>query len=280
LENDAEEDASPISESAPSNNRKNSDNPKDDPEHYTSRRELQTTFSINIVRTPDHYRRNSVGSLDHSSPSRTPSRGSRSSMESALSSRMSQLTTNSSTGSLGSIPKSVSPNPLSRQTSMPTTLSSTSSFSISPTKPDFGAPVLGGDQLSDEPASMLSPLMLSQTPKTGPSALRSLRSNYTHPLIPSALDPIPESSQRNVNGTPSKSKDRRPAPVGHSSSMPVIPNGYSPHRDSFEKDRDRERSRDSRDRDHPGLGSRHTTVIDINTASNPNSALHCQKVPR
>lgn len=259
---DEEEEASPTSETSPSNNRKNSDNPREDGEHFTSKRELQTTFSINIVRTPDYYRRNSVGSMDQSSPARTPSRGSRSSMESALSSRMSQM---SATGSSNSIPKSITPNPLSRQSSMPTTLSSNSSFTSQPSISDTSTSMLG-DQLSDEPVSMLSPLIMSHTPKPGHSPLRGLRANYTHPLLPSGLDPIPESNSRNLNDTSNKSKDRKPNPVGHASSMPLIPSqGYPSHHPAADRDRFRESKEQQ-----GGLGSRHTTIID-HGASNPYS---------
>ncbi|KAH6909519.1 hypothetical protein BKA70DRAFT_1221754 [Coprinopsis sp. MPI-PUGE-AT-0042] len=110
---------------------------------YTSKVELRPTFSSSIVRTPDFYnqRRTSQG-VDDAQPLH---RGS--SSASASISRQSSHT---------SCP------PASRQSSTASQDSSTSSTSLSDVS-----------TLSDEPTSMLSPLMISNTPKPS-SSTRSL----------------------------------------------------------------------------------------------------------
>ncbi len=246
---DAEEDSPSLKQSSnesPNDSRKNSENPADDHESFTAKRELQPTFSVKIVRTPDHYRRQSSGS-NPSTPSRASSRESRASMEAALSARLSHLSTGSGSGSQGSIGNS-----------------NTTSF-------DSSGSILG-DQLSDEPSTILSPLMMSHTPIPGSTPLRGLRSHYTHPVISHGLEPIPEvtNTSNDSNLTPSKLKDRRPAAVGHSSSLPIIPSsamGYANLQPPRDKDRERKEKRERKER----LGSRHTTFIDPHT-SNPYSS--------
>lgn len=152
---------------------------------------------------------------------------------------------------------------------MPSSISSISSYSASPTKPEFPPTSLLGDQLSDEPVSMLSPLIIAQTPK--PSPLRTLRNHATYPIIQGGLDPIPESnsSETSVDTIRDRSHHNRPHPSG---SLPVLPksqgsltyNGVPapppnhptqpiPRRDSYDEQR---------------LGSRHTTFIDPHISSN------------
>jgi len=166
-------------------------------------------------------------------------------MEAALSARLSHLSTGSGSGSQGS-----------------TGNSNTTSF-------DSSGSILG-DQLSDEPSSILSPLIMSHTPIPGSTPLRGLRSHYTHPVISHGLEPIPEATNNDSNLTPSKLKDRRPAAVGHSSSLPIIPSsalGYANLQPPRDKDRERKEKRERKER----LGSRHTTFIDPHT-SNPYSS--------
>jgi len=226
--------------------RRNSGGTTDEPESFTARRELQPTFSINIVRTPEHYRHLSSGSL----PS-TPSRGSSRGSMDIVPARMSQLSIGSSGGSQGSIGSS------------------------NPNSSDFpsSSSILGGDQLSDEPSSILSPLIIAHTPKP---ATRGLRNHYTHPLINSGgLDPIPEST------IDPRAAPTRQAPIGHASSLPILSTsqGYAVAQPSPLRDDDRERreKRDRKDRkdkkerpdhhDWRGLGSKHTTFIDPYTSN-------------
>jgi hypothetical protein len=203
--------------------RKSSENINtENPENFTAKRELQPTFSVNIVRTPEHYRRQSSGS-NPSTPSRNSSRESRQFLR--CHSPWNSLMSPGNNGVNGGSRDSGGGSPDS------------SGLSAS-------GPILG-DQLSDEPASMLSPLIMSHTPKPGASPLRSLRGHVTHPLIGSSLEPIPEASNIQ-NDSKLKPKDRRPAPVTHSSSLPTMTSSQSyggphpsPHRDGYEKERDR-----------------------------------------
>lgn len=156
----------------------------------------------------------------------------------------------------------------------------------SPDSPGLSAsgPILG-DQLSDEPASMLSPLIISHTPKPGTSPLRSLRGHVTHPLIGSSLEPIPEATnvQNGSKLSPNVPKDRRPAPVTHSSSLPTISTSQShggpyssPHREVYETERDR---RDKEKRDRSGIGSKYTTTTFIEPRSVASNHHHLSPHP-
>ncbi|KAF8882193.1 hypothetical protein CPB84DRAFT_1851353 [Gymnopilus junonius] len=263
-------------------------------ESFTAKIELQPTFSSKIVRTPEHYRN---GSDPTSSPNRTPSRSSKSSMDSQLSSRISQMSIGSSS--------SANTNPLTRHSSLPLTASSSFSslYSSSPTKPDFGpAPVLT-DHFSDEPDSILSPLVLSNTPLPAPSkGLRSVRNNHPNPLLATqSLDTIPEAPASRFAGTGSGTPQQLPVsgngtahhsppPHHHANSLPNPPKSqlsYPPQMPSFpppqplpSKSRDREKERDKeresqrereRERDRDKLGTRHTTYVDPHYSSSTSS---------
>ena len=216
------------------------------PDPFTSKIELQTTFSPKIVRIPDHYRHERS---DPSSPP-TPSRSSRSSTtDSSLSSRMSSL-------SLNSISTSSS---ISRHSSMPPSLLGSTA--------DMTVPMLA-EQISAEPDSMLSPLILSSTPVIPSSNLRSVRNHHTHPIIGPALDPIPEAPplHQDRNGTmkEQRKEDKRHRPQ-QSASLGSIPTSSRPkiHQTSSYPQISPQTSR---------IGSRHTTTtfIEPSTATTAN----------
>ena len=166
-----------------------------EPETFTAKRELKPTFSMNIIRTPEYYQ---------SSPSRNSSRNS---TDSQLSSRMSQLSIGSSNGSS------------SRQSSV-----------SSPGSPEYVSPssststVSGVSALSDEPVSILSPLMMVNTPK--PTS-RSIARHSSVPVVGSSiLSTIPEAP---TTFTPPRNGSRHtsyvetsatPSPRSRSSSRP------------------------------------------------------------
>ncbi|KAF4616335.1 hypothetical protein D9613_008632 [Agrocybe pediades] len=156
-----------------------------EPESFTAKIELQPTFSSKIIRTPDHYRNRSLSGTPTSSP-----RNSRGGSIESLSSRLGQISISSNASSSPS-------SSLSRHSSMPNT--STSSFSsvysASPSKPDYASGPMLTDRLSDEPESMLSPLIIAKTP--GPAPQRTLR-NHPNPLLSTqSLDTIPEAPPAN-----------------------------------------------------------------------------------
>ncbi|KAJ7136129.1 hypothetical protein C8R44DRAFT_976822 [Mycena epipterygia] len=153
-----------------------------DAETFTSSRELQPTFSSNIVRTPQHYRIRS-SSVEPSQPiyRAPPSRGS---IDSQLASRMEQLSTQ--------------PNTLSRQASLPAQLGA----------PPTSSSMTGADFV-DEPSSMLSPLM--GIPSTiHKSSTRPLGRHSSVPVVggSSSLNPIPEGSGDSTRRSPHRSSRR------------------------------------------------------------------------
>ncbi|KAJ7669046.1 hypothetical protein B0H17DRAFT_1087231 [Mycena rosella] len=103
------------------------------PETFTSSRELQPTFSSNIVRTPHHYKTRSSSTGPSQSIYGPPT--SHGSIDSQLADRFEQLSTQS--------------NPLSRQSSLPTPLGAQPTSSS----------MTGAASFVDEPSSMLSPLV-------------------------------------------------------------------------------------------------------------------------
>ncbi|KAF7289963.1 hypothetical protein MIND_01371600 [Mycena indigotica] len=172
------------------------------PDDIFTSRELQPTFSTNIVRTPDHYRTRSSSAGPSPSPQPIygpPATPRRASVDSDLSNRMERLNTNS----------------LSRHASLPAPLSApaTSTFMTS------------GSALVEEPGNLLSPLV-------------GISSNHKHsprPLGPSSsLNTIPEGfdndSTRRSPKRKSKSANRRSrhtSPVPHSSaSSPPLSNMF------------------------------------------------------
>lgn len=159
-------------------------------ESFTSRRELQPTFSAaKIVRTPEHYQT--------PSPSRNASRNghtSHASVDSHLAARMERMTT-------------------------------------SPSDPSHLHPSVSGVQsLSDEPTSMLSPLMIANTPKNG---TRPIARHATVPNL-APLTTIQEATFSTNPRTPSRHAsypDTSPArsPNTRPSSRPTSRHG-SPQR--------------------------------------------------
>ncbi|KAJ7791949.1 hypothetical protein B0H14DRAFT_3094391 [Mycena olivaceomarginata] len=135
-------------------------------ENFTTARELQPTFSTNIVRTPQHYKtRSSSTGPQHQPPIYAPPAQSRASIDSQLSSRMEQLTTQ--------------PNALRSTARGSSSMTDVSSF-------------------VDEPSSMLSPLSPLVLPGTERSHSkhnsRALGRQSSVPVVPasSSLSAIPE----------------------------------------------------------------------------------------
>ncbi|RDB16039.1 hypothetical protein Hypma_003428 [Hypsizygus marmoreus] len=136
--------------------------PEQDTESFTSRRELKPTFSLKIVRTPEHSKDSSRSPRSSSSGSPRRSQGSVSSVDS-LAARMDQMNTSD-------IPSSKGPTPLFRNSSMPSIYSSSNQTSS----------ITGAPALVDEPASILSPLVLA-TPQLPPA--RTIGRVSTYPDI-------------------------------------------------------------------------------------------------
>ena len=214
-----------------------------EPESFTSKRDLQPTFSPNIVRTPNHYRR------DSSSVTPSPSRssGSHSSVDSQLSSRMAQLST--------------SPTPLFRQSSAPSALYSSTTVNF----PQPPQPPMLTDRISEEPTSMLSPLVIAApTPKTTPSSLRTVRNHHSYPgVIQQPLSTIPEMSSASISR---ESSEHLSPKASHANTLPNQPKSQgsltyvaypAPSQPLPSKARDRETR----------AGSRHTTTAFIDPPS-------------
>ena len=216
-----------------------------EPESFTSKRDLQPTFSPNIVRTPKHYRR------DSSSVTPSPSRssGSHSSADSQLSSRMAQLST--------------SPTPLFRQSSAPSALYSSTTVNF----PQPLQPPMLADRMSEEPVSMLSPLVITaSTPKPNLSSLRTVRNHHSYPgVMQQSLSSIPELP----SGATSPESSEHPHPkASHANTLPTQPKSQGsltyvayppPSQPLPPKLRDRETR----------AGSRHTTTAFIDPSPSP-----------
>ena len=126
------------------------------------------------------------------------------------------------------------------------------------------APMLT-DNISEEPASMLSPLVITApTPKPNPSALRTVRNHHSYPgVIQQPLSTIPESTST------SRESSEQPTPtVSHANTLPTQPKPQgsltyvaypAPSQPLSPKARDRE----------PRAGSRHTTTAFIEPPSSP-----------
>ncbi|KAF8621223.1 hypothetical protein AX15_007939 [Amanita polypyramis BW_CC] len=135
---------------------------------YTARRELVPTFSVNIVRTPEHYK---------SSPSRSSSRSSYNSRSSRSSTDPQHLVSK-----MEGLSTADFPNPPSRQASVINSNNSLQPSTIS-----------GVPNLVDEPTpNLLSPLLLTTSKPNN----RPLGRHSTFPLVngPSSLNTIPEAS--------------------------------------------------------------------------------------
>ncbi|KIM42224.1 hypothetical protein M413DRAFT_129535 [Hebeloma cylindrosporum] len=185
-----------------------------EPESFTSQLELKPTFSPSIVRTPQHYR---------DSPSPTAHRRSRGSADSGLSAQMANLSTKPS---------------LSRTSTMPSFSTASSSDFKSPPMP---AMFLSA-QLSDEPDSILSPLIIAKTPKPLPPASLSrtngVRNNHPNPILATqSLDAIPEApapyyrvaGNESTHATP-KPRPREVPSSSHVNNLPTSPShAYQQH---------------------------------------------------
>lgn len=152
-------------------------------ESFTAKQELVPTFSSGIIITPDYYKNSSRSSS--SSSTRENSKGSIDS----VTSRMQRLSTSS--GSSSSRTEA-----LTRHSSMPSTISfNTSESSIS------------GSTLVEEPSSMLSPLMIAQTPKPG---MRSVQRHSTYPEVSSSSA---AHSLATICESPANTTDLTPTPA-------------------------------------------------------------------
>ncbi|KAK7018989.1 hypothetical protein R3P38DRAFT_1282973 [Favolaschia claudopus] len=152
------------------------------PETFTASRDLQPTFSSNIVRTPQHYksRSSSVGPSPPPQPLYGPPT-SRNSFDAAqLTSRMEQLSTQPM------------PNALSRHSSLPQPLTAQST----------GGSITSVGSFVEEPASILSPLLLPvNEQRHHKHSSRALRAHSSVPTVPasSSLSAIPEGSSGDPN---------------------------------------------------------------------------------
>lgn len=149
---------------------------------------------------------------------------------------------------------SISPNPLSRQSSAPSSLYSSTTVNF----PQPPQPPMLTDHISEEPASMLSPLVIAApTPKAAPSSLRTVRNHHSYPaVIQQPLSTIPEISST------SNSRESSGDFPSHANTLPNPPKSHGsltyvayppPSQPQPSKVRDRETR----------AGSRHTTTAFI-----------------
>ncbi|KAF7331571.1 hypothetical protein MKEN_00036500 [Mycena kentingensis (nom. inval.)] len=184
---------------------------------FAASRDLQPTFSTNIVRTPDHYNKAGRSSTMAASPPPQPIYGPpanqrRSSVDADLSSRMERLSTTTPTRT----------NALSRHSSLPASFN-TQAVSTSMT---------GVASFVEEPSTLLSPLMGIQHKQ------QQAQTNALRPLGPSSsLNTIPEgfdsdASRRSLSPKhKSKRRSRHASPNPPESSPPMtnvfgMPNGF------------------------------------------------------
>ena len=155
------------------------------------------------------------------------------------------------------------PTTLFRQSSAPSALYSSTTVNF-PQPPQ--APMLT-DRMSEEPASMLSPLVITaSTPKPNISSLRTVRNHHSYPgVIQPPLSSIPELP---TGATNPESSEHPPPTVSHANTLPVQPKSqgsltyvaYPPPTQSLpSKGRDRETR----------AGSRHTTTAFIDPSPSP-----------
>lgn len=158
---------------------------------------------------------------------------------------------------------STSPTPLFRQSSAPALYPSTTVNFPQPPQP----PMLT-DRMSEEPASMLSPLVITaSTPKPNSSSLRKVRNHHSYPgVIQQPLSSIPELPSA---ATSPESSDHPPTTVSHANTLPTQPKSQgsltyvaypAPSQPLLSKARDREKTR---------AGSRHTTTAFIDPSPSP-----------
>ncbi|KAJ6571864.1 hypothetical protein B0H19DRAFT_1064888 [Mycena capillaripes] len=180
------------------------DGPSYQPETFTATRELQLTFSSNIVRTPQHYKsRSSSTGPQPQSIYAQPSRGS---IDSQLASRMEQLSTQQT-------------NALSRQSSLPAPLSA----------PPTSSSMSGVASFVDEPASILSPLVLPTT--THKHSSRALGRHSSVPVVgtSTSLSAIPESPNDSRRRSPHRSPHHAQRRSRHTSPVPPVPGPVLTH---------------------------------------------------
>jgi hypothetical protein len=168
---------------------------------FTAKRELQPTFSTNIVRTPGHYQSPSPSRSSTSNSASSQSTPSHGSTDSQLAARMERVILSNASN----------PVPLTRQSSLPTQPSPSSSSSS----------MTGVSSFVDEPSSMLSPLMLGATPKPG---TRSVSRHYSVPVIGgSSLSAIPETSPSPASLSSLRPSSRHTSPAATSHERHVTP---------------------------------------------------------
>ncbi|TFK18681.1 hypothetical protein FA15DRAFT_244210 [Coprinopsis marcescibilis] len=140
-------------------------------ESFTTKLELKPTFSPGIVRTPDFYQR----------------RASSVPIDETLTSRMNQMGMSSTP-----TPSSNRPGSYSRQSSSSSQISDGSSSSAS---------ISGVSTLSDEPMSILSPLMIAGTPKPATSARTLAEKHHNSIARHATLTTIHEGPNQSVPRT-------------------------------------------------------------------------------
>ena len=154
---------------------------------------------------------------------------------------------------------STSPTPLFRQSSAPSALYSSTTVNF----PQPPQPPMLTDHISEEPASMLSPLVIAgPTPKTNPSSLRTVRNHHSYPgVTQQPLSTIPEMP----SGSISRESSEHPT-ASHANTLPTQPKSQgsltyvaypAPSQPLPSKARDRETR----------AGSRHTTTAFIDPPS-------------
>ncbi|KAJ7484653.1 hypothetical protein FB451DRAFT_1233061 [Mycena latifolia] len=177
------------------------------PETFTSSRDLQPTFSPNIVRTPQHYKTRSSSAGPSQPIYAPPSRGS---IDSQLASRMEQLSTHS--------------NSLSRQSSLPAQLGT------QPQPQSASSSMTGVASFVDEPSSMLSPLVGIVSTNHKPSS-RPLGRHSSVPVVgaSSSLSAIPEGpSDSSSRRSPHYHVPRHSRHTSPAASAPPPPHGPGP----------------------------------------------------
>ncbi|KAJ6590501.1 hypothetical protein DFH09DRAFT_1139525 [Mycena vulgaris] len=177
-------------------------------ENFTSARELQPTFSPNIVRTPQHYQTRS-SSAGPSHPIYAPPPPSRGSIDSQLASRMEHLSTQPNSNS----------NSLSRQSSLP------AQFGAQP----GSSSMTGVASFVDEPSSMLSPLVGIGSTGHKPSG-RPLGRHSSVPVVgaSSSLSAIPEGPSDSSRRSPHHHAHRHSRHTSPAVAGPV-PGGHPRH---------------------------------------------------
>ncbi|KAJ7039885.1 hypothetical protein C8F04DRAFT_282010 [Mycena alexandri] len=178
-------------------------------ETFTASRELQPTFSPNIVRTPQHYKTRSSSAGPPTQSIYGPPRNMSPVDAQRIGNQLDQLATRMEY-------MSTQPDPPSRQSSHSTPLSASSSSSS----------MTGVSSFVEEPASMLSPLVLPAS--THKHSNRGLGRHSSVPVVSSSssLSAIPEgsadSSRHSPNHPQRRSQHTSPAAPGPTLTPPRV----------------------------------------------------------